>query len=129
MDAILAAGVILTTSEGLALFLLRSKKGDYPISWALPGGKIEEGETAEEAALRETEEETGHKIGTRLVQIHNHLWNEKVDFTTFEAMVDEPFIPIIDGEHLGFAWAPLDNPPEPLHPGVSDIFADLMRKD
>lgn len=36
-------------------------RSDYPI-WVLTGGGIEKGETAEKAALREAEEETGFKV-------------------------------------------------------------------
>jgi 8-oxo-dGTP pyrophosphatase MutT (NUDIX family) len=42
---------------------------------------------------------------------------EQVDFTTFIQRVDEEFVPKLDGEHTGWAWAPLNDPPEPLHPG------------
>lgn len=42
---------------------------------------------------------------------------EQVDFTTFIQQVDEEFPVEVDGEHVGWAWAPLNNPPEPLHPG------------
>jgi 8-oxo-dGTP pyrophosphatase MutT (NUDIX family) len=40
-----------------------------------------------------------------------------VDFTTFLQRVTNEFTPELNGEHTGFAWAPLDSPPEPLHPG------------
>ena len=32
--------------------------------------------------------------------------------------VDATFEPRVNGEHVGFAWAPVTEPPEPLHPGV-----------
>lgn len=41
-------------------------------------------------------------------------------FTTFLQRVDAPFEPDADAlkqEHVGYAWAPVDAPPEPLHPG------------
>ena len=49
--------------------ILLTKRRDIPV-WVFPGGKIEDDETPEEAALREGEEETGYtlklvrKIGT-----------------------------------------------------------------
>jgi len=40
-----------------------------------------------------------------------------VDFTTFVQRVPEEFVPDINDEHEGWAWAPISSPPEPLHPG------------
>ena len=50
--------VIVTTENGLVLVLRKNP----PPGWALPGGFIEEGETAEAAAVREVAEETGLKV-------------------------------------------------------------------
>jgi len=41
------------------LFLKRGGRGALPGTWAFPGGVVEDGETAEAAAIREAEEETG----------------------------------------------------------------------
>jgi 8-oxo-dGTP pyrophosphatase MutT (NUDIX family) len=40
-----------------------------------------------------------------------------VDFTTFLQKVTNEFTPELNDEHDGWAWAPLNAPPEPLHPG------------
>jgi 8-oxo-dGTP pyrophosphatase MutT (NUDIX family) len=40
-----------------------------------------------------------------------------VDYTTFIQRVTNEFIPDLNSEHDGYAWAPIDSPPEPLHPG------------
>ena len=40
-----------------------------------------------------------------------------VDFTTFVQRVTNEFIPELNSEHDGYAWAPIGSPPEPLHPG------------
>lgn len=40
-----------------------------------------------------------------------------MDFTTYLVNMDEEFAPKVSGEHVGWAWAPIDQPPEPLHPG------------
>lgn len=41
--------------------LLLVKRNDYPL-WDLPGGRLENEESLEECAIRETQEETGYKI-------------------------------------------------------------------
>ena len=48
-----AAGGIVFDTEGKMLLMKRNDR------WDLPKGKVEEGETLSQAALRETEEETG----------------------------------------------------------------------
>jgi 8-oxo-dGTP pyrophosphatase MutT (NUDIX family) len=42
-----------------------------------------------------------------------------VDFTTFAQKVDKPFEPVLDAEHVAYAWVPVSSPPMPLHPGVA----------
>ncbi|MDX1364373.1 NUDIX hydrolase [Arenibacter latericius] len=52
---VVAAGGVVTNKEGKVLFIYREGK------WDLPKGKLDKGETIEECALREVEEETGVK--------------------------------------------------------------------
>lgn len=53
-----AIGIILNEDSTRVLLV---KRKDVPI-WVLPGGGIEHNETAEEAVIREVEEETGYQI-------------------------------------------------------------------
>ena len=52
---VVAAGGVVTNKKGKVLFIFRNNK------WDLPKGKLDKGETIEECALREVEEETGVK--------------------------------------------------------------------
>lgn len=54
----LTADILIFDREG-RLLLIRRKGHPFMGSWALPGGFVEKGESAEEAAARELEEETG----------------------------------------------------------------------
>lgn len=113
-----AAGVIIQAPDGKVLFLKRGTGGDHPGEWCLPAGKADEGEDAETTARRECEEETGLKIDGELV-----LFDERDDFSTFLTHVPSQFVPKDQfSEHVGFAWAPPQDPPQPLHPGVQATF-------
>lgn len=102
-DLMKAAGVMIVTADGKVLLLKRSDSGQ----WAFPGGGIEEGETPEEAALRECEEEIGFRP-----EIHSE-WTRRtangVDFTTFFSLIPEPFEPKLNDEHTEFQWAAVDD--------------------
>lgn len=114
-----AAGALLIAPSGHALFMRRSDKAsDHQGEWCCPGGSIEEGETAEQAAHRESQEETGYPLGD-ITQI-----DEGDGFVTFRANVDAEFEPKLNAEHTEFRWAPLDDPPQPTHP---TLLATLKR--
>ena len=57
-------GVIL--KDGKILLILRKNNNEYNGIWSNPGGKVEEGETVEEAVIREIREELG--IGVKIVR-------------------------------------------------------------
>jgi 8-oxo-dGTP pyrophosphatase MutT (NUDIX family) len=64
------AVVIAPDPDGRACFLLTRRAAGlraHARQWALPGGAIDRGESAERAALRELEEELGLKIGAEAI--------------------------------------------------------------
>lgn len=101
-----AAGILFLCKQpggDRALFLQRAS-GDHIGEWCFPGGGIEEGETAEQAARREAHEELGDvPIGG--LRLWTRRIRDGVDYTTFLAYVDHEFVPILNAESGGFAWA------------------------
>ncbi len=132
-----AAGILIISNRGNALFLKRGPGGDAPGLWCVPGGRIEGDELPIDAAIRETLEETGGfkarkddlkawsrtvtpREGAPLTPPPAGVDGDTVEFTTFALTDVDEFAPDIakSGEHVAHAWAPLNEPPEPLHPGV-----------
>ncbi len=72
----IAAGGVVTNKEGKVLFIYRNDK------WDLPKGKLEKGETIEECALREVEEETGVKFLKleNLLKITYHIFKKNGEY-------------------------------------------------
>lgn len=54
-----AVHALVRNNENKVLVTKRAKCNDYmPLKWDIPGGTVEEGETVEEALIRELKEET-----------------------------------------------------------------------
>lgn len=94
-----AAGIMLIAPGG-EILLTRRKDG---AGWAFPGGGIEDGETAEATARRETHEETGLAFDGDLGPWTRRI-KDGVDFTTFRGAVDATFDPELNDEHDAFTW-------------------------
>lgn len=109
-----AAGICYRAGDSVLLLLRAPSAGDYPLTWCFPGGRIDEGETPEQAAIRESTEEIGHtpEVPLRLID-----WLD--GFTTFAIDVEAPFVPTLNAEHLGYVWVPVASLPQPMHPGCA----------
>lgn len=103
-----AAG-ILFKSDG-KIFLV--KRGDDG-TWAVPGGKLEAGETPEAAARREVLEECGFDYDKPLTP---HTLIE--GYVTYLAEGAEIFEAVLNDENQAYGWFSLNALPEPLHPGM-----------
>ena len=112
------AAILVMNKEGHILLLKRSPASTFaPNQWGFPGGKIEEGETALQAAVRETEEETQLKVSQASPL---GIFNSAVAgffANTFEGTV------VIDFEHTAWKWvAPNDLENYDLAPSVLEIY-------
>lgn len=115
-----AAGILYLNAGRVLLVMRGSDTPDYPNTWAFPGGHIEPGESALLAALRESAEEVGFAP-----EAAEPLCVEN-GFALFLARDD--FVPAINGESAGYAWAPVDALPGPLHPGTAEAVALAVAK-
>jgi 8-oxo-dGTP pyrophosphatase MutT (NUDIX family) len=121
-----AAGTIYAAPDGDVLLLRRSSsEANYPGHWALPGGKGEEGETPEQTAQREAIEEMGIAPNGVRKLLDKKATPTGMTFHTFVQPVDEKFVPALNDEHSGYAWAPIGQLPEPMHPAVKSVLSKM----
>ena len=114
-----AGGILCCRETKRFLFLLRNDK-KYKNRWGFAGGKVENDETTINGLKREIFEEVGHLPDIEKIIPIELFTSEDGHFFyhTFILIVDKEFIPVLNGEHCGFAWVTMAGWPGPLHPGV-----------
>ena len=104
-------------------------RANEPVGYALPGGFIDEGEQAEDAARREMLEETGLDVAlTGLLGVYSRPDRDPRQHTLTTVFTGTPRDPgaLRAGEDAAHAaWYPLDNLPEPLVFDHAKILADF----
>lgn len=118
-------------NRGRILILRRSDKvGSYQGSWAGVSGFVEKGESDEEAARRETLEETGVKNArlSRRIPARSFRQNDSV-WTVHPFLFDVKSRAVgIDWEHDAHAWiAPDELKKYSTVPGLHDMTKDLLQ--
>lgn len=119
---------VLTQNDGAFLLTSRPVGKVYAGYWEFPGGKLEAGETVEQALRRELQEEIGITIGNCT------LWKtERIDYP--HAMVQLNFCKVTQwsGElemHEGqqFAWQHLPVTVTPVLPGTVPVLQWLAQE-
>lgn len=128
---VVGVGALLFRADGAVLIGHRIKKGE-PESWCLPGGKVEAGESFEEAALREIAEETGiqgvEEVTVFVLALDMNARGTRVTagvvarINNAAAATPEP--DVFDQ----WIWADLDDLPGPLFPASAALLDAWGRK-
>lgn len=96
--------------DGERIFATQRGYGDFKDGWEFPGGKVEEGETPEEAIVREIKEELGADI-----IVKDFLVTVEHDYPTFHLSMDCFWAVLAAGaemtllEHEAAKWLSIDN--------------------
>lgn len=92
------------TADNQILCVKRGKHKSLPDKWEFPGGKIEEGETHEQAIIREIMEEL-----RVIVQVNKHILTTDYEYQDFSVTLHFYYANIIKGdiqlmEHQEYLW-------------------------
>ncbi|MBS0607402.1 MAG: NUDIX hydrolase [Verrucomicrobia bacterium] len=96
------------------LFLKRQFNKPEGNTWGIPGGKLDPGETAKKAVIREVSEETGIELDGSQVRYFGKVYAKgeanDVILHVFETTVKEtPDVTINPVEHQDYLWVTLDD--------------------
>lgn len=118
------SGALIFAKDTKRYLFLRRANGSYPMTWGLPGGKSLRSESMDHALFREIREELGGTIRNAELLLLERFVSENKNFVyhTYFISVEVEFVPILNEEHLGYAWLPIEFAPKPLHPGLIRTF-------
>lgn len=118
------AGILMYDS--LIFIGLRLPQGSMGGKWEFPGGKVEKGETCEQALIREFREEfeTDIDVGEQIAHAQFMHKNEPVDLFAFRVYLKSDDILWVLSEHTAVKWVKLDE-----IPSLDFVDSDLLLLD
>lgn len=101
---------VLVKREGGDVLLVERLNDPGRGEWALPGGKVDYGETVEHAAVREVKEETNVDVELRELLGAYNIIGEKYHFVTISFLGEPKTTDIVSGADVGLAdWINPEN--------------------
>ena len=132
MQAEVVVAAVITKGDSILLTMRISGRNPETIGmYEAPGGKVEEGETPEQAVVREVEEEIGYKcqvIGDTL-HVHLNTWSVsgRCCVLFYHCRLRER---VSGGEGLTQDWRSIYNTPwDDVLPGTSEAVLELIRQE
>ena len=128
---ITCSGGLFVSKDTKRFLLLLRNQGKTAGTWGLVGGKKEPSDnTLMEGLHREIQEEVGKTptikkiIPLELFTSSDHYFQ----YNTYILLVEREFIPILNKEHVGYAWCNYESWPKPLHQGLKVSFNNKIIK-
>jgi ADP-ribose pyrophosphatase YjhB (NUDIX family) len=127
------AAVLIVDEQNRLLLMKRSDSG----CWGPPGGATEPGEVVEDAARRETFEETGLQVGEMMLfgvfsgpelsykyPNGDEVYNVTIVYLSRDASGEVR----LNGEHTEWRWSSPDKIPDDLSPPIIPVIEEFTRR-
>ena len=101
---IVSAGVCIDEAKRI-LCVQRPNKGSCALKWEFPGGKVEAGESLEDALIRELYEELSLHARIRSFLTKIHIIDDTIDLTLYVYIVDANKEDLVLHEHCDYVWS------------------------
>lgn len=119
-----AGAIVMARSTGRVLLAHRSEEVQQPGTWGSWGGAIDRDEDPIAAIPRELQEEAGYQ-GDILHTLPLFVFRkDSFSYENFLILIEDEFTPVLNGESQNADWFSLGEWPDPLHFGLSHLFAD-----
>lgn len=116
--------LLCDNGDGLAVLMVRRGGHPYLGQWALPGGFVNDGENAEDAASRELEEETGLEVETEQMLTVSTAGRDPRGWTVstcFLGLLPEPIEPDAGDDAADARWFSVD------YLATGDVYKLILR--
>ena len=112
--------VFLSVKTNRVLLQFRNSDKRQKHTWGFWGGIVEKNESPYEALIREVEEELGIVPDISKLNPIDVYQSKDRNFMyySFVAVIDDEFLPTLNGESCGYAWVNIGNWHKPLHEGA-----------
>jgi 8-oxo-dGTP pyrophosphatase MutT (NUDIX family) len=123
-----AAGLLVIAPGPYVLMQHRAPWSHGGDTWGVPGGARAGYESAEQAARRETVEETGLDVDRVVVGAQHVADHGSWSYTTFVAVAAERLPVVADRESVDLRWVPVDEVEAlPLHTAFAEAWPALQQ--
>lgn len=120
-DGIVGVGTLfLSVNTNRVLLQFRNSDKRHKHTWGFWGGIVEKGESPYDALVRELNEELGNFPEINKLNPIDVYQSKDKNFMyySFVAVIEDEFIPKLNGESCGYAWVDIGQWPKPLHEGA-----------
>jgi len=123
LSKIICNGGLFLSTETKRFLLVQRTQTKTVGTWGLVGGKKEPSDlTTLDSLTREIQEEVGQTPSIKkIIPLELFTSNDhNFQYNTYILLVDNEFIPTLNGEHMGYCWSKYDHWPKPLHQALKN---------